>query len=145
MLTQHPTMVTDFFDPDQLAGIYYPEVEQLVKRVSGASRVVVFDHTLRSGDEDEQSARKLREPALWAHNDYTEWSGPQRVREVSPDEAQGSLAHRFAIIQVWRAIGQPIRANPLALVDARTVAQARFDQSAAALSALRRRDVSARL
>jgi hypothetical protein len=123
VLVQHPTAVTDFFDPDQLAGIYYPEIERLVQHVSGASRVVVFDHTLRSGDEDEQSTRKIREPVLWAHNDYTERSGPQRVREVLPDEAHRLLAHRFAIIQVWRAIGQPIRSNPLALVDARTVAQ----------------------
>ena len=59
---------------------------------------------------------------LSAHNDYTDWSGPQRVREVLPDEAQGLLAHRFAIIQVWRAINLPIRSNPLAIADARSVA-----------------------
>jgi hypothetical protein len=121
VLTDHPTAVSDFFDPDELTTVYYPEVEQLVKRASGASRVVVFDHTLRSGDEAEQSARKIREPVLWAHNDYTDWSGPQRVREVLPDEAEQLLARRFAIVQVWRAIGQPILSNPLALVDARTV------------------------
>lgn len=28
---------------------YYPAIEQLIKQVSGASRVHVFDHTLRSG------------------------------------------------------------------------------------------------
>jgi hypothetical protein len=124
VLAQHPTAVADFFDPDELAAVYYPEIEQLIKRVSGASRVVVFDHTLRSGDEGEQSARKIREPVLWAHNDYTEWSGPQRVREVLPDEAQELLAHRFAIIQVWRAIALPIQSNPLAIVDARSVSPA---------------------
>jgi len=31
------------------------------------------------------------------------------------------LARRFAIIQVWRAINQPIRANPLAIADAKSV------------------------
>ena len=92
------------------------------KAVSGAARVVVFDHTLRSGDEAEREARLVREPVLSAHNDYTEWSGPQRVREVLPDEAEALLAHRFAIIQVWRAINQPIRSNPLAIADARSVA-----------------------
>jgi hypothetical protein len=55
------------------------------------------------------------------HNDYTEWSGPQRVREILPDEADRLLAGRFAIIQVWRAINQPIRSNPLAIADARSV------------------------
>jgi hypothetical protein len=121
VLVDHPTAVGDFFDADQLRTTYYPEVERLVKQVSGASRVVVFDHTLRSGDEAEQAAQRIREPVLWAHNDYTEWSGPQRVREILPDEAEALLAHRFAIIQVWRATHQPIQTNPLALVDARSV------------------------
>jgi hypothetical protein len=119
----HPTAVADFFDKDELASVYYPEVERLVQQVSGASRVVVFDHTLRSGDEAEREARLVREPVLSAHNDYTEWSGPQRVREFLPDEADALLAHRFAIIQVWRAINRPIQSNPLAIADARSVAR----------------------
>ena len=45
-----------------------------------------------------------------------------RVREFLPDEAEALLAHRFAIIQVWRAINQPIQANPLAVADAESVA-----------------------
>jgi hypothetical protein len=43
------------------------------------------------------------------------------VREALPDEAEALLAHRFAIIQVWRAINQPIQANPLALADAKSI------------------------
>jgi len=97
-------------------------VERLVKEVSGASRVVVFDHTLRSGDEAEREARLVREPVLSAHNDYTEWSGPNRVREIMGGEAERLLERRFAIIQVWRAINRPIESNPLALADARSVA-----------------------
>ncbi|MFN0318247.1 MAG: CmcJ/NvfI family oxidoreductase [Burkholderiales bacterium] len=120
-LADHGTRIKNFFDPDELAAVYYPEVETLVKRVSGAYRVHVFDHTLRSGNEAEQAQRKIREPVLWAHNDYTEWSGPQRLRELLPDESEGLLRQRFAIIQVWRAIDRPILANPLALVDASTV------------------------
>lgn len=121
VLVLHQTAVADFFDAEQLRTVYYPEVERLVRGVSGAARVVVFDHTLRTGDLAEQQARRIREPVLWAHNDYTEWSGPQRVREILPGEAGRLLQHRFAIIQVWRAINQPIRVNPLALVDARSV------------------------
>jgi hypothetical protein len=121
VLVQHQTAVADFFDAEQLKTAYYPEVERLVREVSGAAHVVVFDHTLRTGDLAEQQARRIREPVLWAHNDYTEWSGPQRVRDILPGEAERLLQHRFAIIQVWRAINQPIRVNPLALVDARSV------------------------
>jgi hypothetical protein len=90
--------------------------------MSGANRVVVFDHTLRSGDEAEREARLLREPVLSAHNDYTEWSGPNRVRELLPAEAEKLLERRFAIIQVWRAINRPIESNPLAIADARSIA-----------------------
>ena len=121
-LAEHATTVKNFFDATELARIYYAEIEQLVSRVSGAYRVHVFDHTLRSGDEAEQSERKVREPVLWAHNDYTEWSGPQRLRELLPAGAEQLLKRRFAIIQVWRAISRPILANPLAVVDARSVA-----------------------
>jgi hypothetical protein len=125
-LVDHPTAVADFFDPGQLKTVYYPEVERLVREVSGASRVVVFDHTLRTGDSAEQEQRKIREPVFWAHNDYTEWSGPQRVRDFFGAEADQLLAHRVAIIQVWRAIKDPIQRNPLAMVDARSVSPADF-------------------
>lgn len=124
VLVEHPTAVTDFFDVDQLKTVYYPEMERLVQATSGASRVVVFDYTLRSGDERERERRLIREPVLSVHNDYTEWSGPQRVREVLPDEAERLLAHRLAIIQVWRAIDRPIQANPLAIADARSLSAA---------------------
>jgi len=121
---RHATRVVDFFDAAELQAVYYPEVEQLIKDVSGAVRVVVFDHTLRSGDQAEREARLVREPVLSVHNDYTEWSAPQRVRELLPDEAGELLRHRFAIIQVWRAINRPIQSNPLAIADARSLAPA---------------------
>jgi len=122
VLVEHRSAVHDFFDAEELKRVYYPEVEALIRRVAGASRVVVFDHTLRSGDESEREAKLLREPVLSAHNDYTEWSGPQRVRDLMAGEADALLGRRFAIIQVWRAIVDPIRSNPLALADARSVA-----------------------
>jgi hypothetical protein len=122
VFVEHKSKVTDFFDTAQLQGVYYPEVEELIKKHSGASRVVIFDHTLRSGDQEEREARLIREPVLSAHNDYTEWSGPNRLREILPDEADALLKRRFAIIQVWRAINRPIEKNPLAIADAKSVA-----------------------
>ncbi len=118
----HPTKVADFFDERQVTGIYYPEIEALIRREAGATRVVIFDHALRSGDEKEREEKLIRNPVLQAHNDYTEWSGPNRLREILPEEAEERLKHRFAIIQVWRAINRPIQSNPLALADARSVA-----------------------
>src|ERR671923_1257363 len=122
VFVEHQTKVTDFFDEEQVRNLYYREVKQLIRDQSGASRVGIFDHALRSGDQVEREERLIRNPVLQAHNDYTEWSGPNRLREILPDEADVLLANRFAIIQVWRAINRPIQANPLALADARSVA-----------------------
>ena len=126
LLVEHRTAVRDLFDPQELKNAYYPEVEALVRRLVGASQVVVFDHTLRSGDDAEREAKLVREPVLSAHNDYTEWSGPQRVRDLMGAQAERLLERRFAIIQVWRAAYKnaldPIVSNPLAMADARTVA-----------------------
>jgi hypothetical protein len=122
VFVEHKTAVRDFFVKDELEKTYYPEVAALIQKISGAKRVHVFDHTLRSGDESEREAKLVREPVLSAHNDYTEWSGPNRVRELLPDEAEGLLKNRLAIIQVWRAITQPIESNPLALADAKSIA-----------------------
>jgi hypothetical protein len=120
-LAPHATDVRDFFDRDELRNVYYPEMEKLIAGYSGASRVCVFDHTLRSGDDSTRESQQIREPVKSVHNDYTEWSGPQRVRDLLPDEAEALLMHRFAIIQVWRAINKPIERDPLAIADSRTL------------------------
>jgi len=96
-------------------------MEALVKTESGASRVVVFDHTLRTADDEQREARKIREVVRRVHNDYTEWSGPQRVRDLLPDEADDLLQRRFAIVQVWRPIRHPVESFPLAICDARSI------------------------
>ena len=119
---RHDTKIADFFDQEQIRRVYYPEMEALVKAESGAARVVIFDHTLRTANDDERETRKIREVVQRAHNDYTEWSGPQRVRDLLPEEADELLRRRFAIIQVWRPIRHPVETFPLAICDARSVA-----------------------
>jgi hypothetical protein len=120
------TEVTDFFDPDVLRSVYYPEIERLIADLTGASRVIVFDHTLRSGDVAAQEAYRLREPVRVVHNDYTEWSGPQRLRDLLPTEEAEALLNRcrLAVIQVWRPIRAPVLTDPLAICDAQSVEMA---------------------
>lgn len=122
-LMRHTSAVTDFRDQDEIRTIYYPEMERLIKEVSGASRIHMFDHTLRAGDDESDDAKWMRETVKNAHNDYTNWSGPQRVRDLLPDEAEELLQHRFAVIQVWRPIRSPLEKQPLAICDARTIAE----------------------
>ena len=118
----HKTAMTDFYDEDQLRSVYYPEVEQIIKDRTGAARVVIFDHTLRAADEATRENTVARQTVKLAHNDYTEWSGPQRVRDFLPEaEAEALLQNRFAIVQVWRAIRNPVESDPLAIAEAGTL------------------------
>ncbi|HEX3861984.1 MAG TPA: CmcJ/NvfI family oxidoreductase [Stellaceae bacterium] len=117
----HHSRVRSFFDEDEIRRVYYPECEALIKQESGAKRVVVFDHTLRTGSGEQREAQKIRDVVSRVHNDYTEWSGPQRVRDIMGDEAEELLRGRFAIIQVWRPINHPVESHPLAICDAQTV------------------------
>lgn len=122
-LIHQRSAVSDFYDDDQVRRIYYPEAERLLKDVTGAHRVFVFDHTVRRrvpGAEDRQSA--LRQPVARVHVDHTEKSGPQRVRDLLPDEADELLRGRVQIINLWRPIRGPLRDAPLAVCDARSVA-----------------------
>jgi hypothetical protein len=121
LLVGHETKVKNFYDEDQVRLIYYPETEELVKNIAGAKRVLVFDHTLRSADNTTREEKNISGPVRNAHNDYTEWSGPQRVRDLLPDEAEELLKHRFAVIQTWRPIRHPVEREPLAIADARSI------------------------
>ena len=61
------------------------------------------------------------------HNDYTEVSGPQRVRDlVGGAEAERLLRYRFAVINVWRPMVGPVWDTPLAVCDARSMAAEDF-------------------
>ena len=117
-LIEQSSAVADSYDEDQLGAVYDAEVEALVKQATGASRVLVFDHTIRvdgvNGDR--------RKPVRTAHNDYTPRSGPQRVRDlIGGEEAEALLKKRVAVVNVWRSIRGPVETTPLAIADARSM------------------------
>ena len=121
-LVDHYTQVGNFYDEAEVKTAYYAEVEALVKRETGAAKVVIFDHTVRSADRAVE--RGLRTPVRSVHCDYTEKSGPHRVRDLLPaDEAELRLKKRFAEYNVWRNIAaDPVEMIPLGLVDAQSIA-----------------------
>jgi hypothetical protein len=123
-LTHSPTAVRNFWDEAQTLALGHPEAAEIVRRLTGASRVVVFDHTLRRRVPGAQDWGRdaPRQPAARAHVDQTVRSGPQRVRDIMGDAAEDLLRRRAAIINVWRPIGAPARDWPLAVSDARSVA-----------------------
>lgn len=117
-----PSRVTDFYDPVAVERVYYPEIVELLRHVTGAAEVHVFDHTLRVEDEAKRRAHGTRLPVTVVHNDYTERSALERVREIlAPETAERLLAGRFAIVNVWRSFGPSAERFPLAAADGRTV------------------------
>ena len=118
-----PSGVSDFCDREAVETRYYAETVSLLEELTGASRVVVFDHTIRRrvpGATD-RTRGVPRQPASRVHNDYTVKSGPQRVRDLLGEEAGELLHRRFSVINVWRPIRGPIQDAPLAVADARSV------------------------
>ena len=116
--------IADFYDKAAVERDYYPLVAELVKLETGATRVVVFDHNVRHDPMADAGADR---PVQFVHNDYTEKSGPQRVRDIlGPDKAARLMEHRYAVINVWRPISGPVLDMPLGILDARSIAASDF-------------------
>jgi len=121
-LVSHRSAVRNFYDDDEVRNVYYPEAEHILKRLTGASRVFIFDRTTRRripGSEDRRDG--VRQPVSRVHVDHTAKSGPQRVRDLIPDEAQKLLHGRVQVINLWRPIRGPLLDAPLAVCDAQSV------------------------
>ncbi len=113
---RHQSAVKSWFDADEARRVGYPETEALIKRITGCSKVVIFDHTPRIDDEALQAARALRPPAKYVHNDFIPDSAAQRVRDVLPaDEAEQRLKKRYGSFNLWRPIKGPVETAPLVI------------------------------
>jgi hypothetical protein len=128
-LTRSRSAVAKFYDEREVREIYYPEAEGLVQAVTGAARVIVFDHNVRNARKAADGQDGAKEPVRRVHNDFTAGSGPSRARAVltalgeDPTEA---LKSRFALINLWRPISGPVQESPIALCDASSIAPEDF-------------------
>ncbi|KAG1727479.1 uncharacterized protein EDB91DRAFT_891872 [Suillus paluster] len=114
---------TAFINDEAIRGEYYPESIEFLKEVTGASKVVLFDHTVRRhrpGDAETDETK--RQPVHQVHVDQTPESATARVhRHLPAAEAEKLVEKRFQIINLWRPISHPAIEHPLALCDYRTV------------------------
>jgi len=142
ILVPHTTKLTtsDFYDhPEKVWGQYYAEIRALLKQVTGASRVIVFDHNVRNPQRAKWH-RGVISYVPYAHNDYTTLSGLQRVRDcavarpftdvataceegvIHEEELEALLQGRYILINAWRNISEmPIVRDPLGVADGRTI------------------------
>lgn len=126
-LLRSPTKVTDLNSDQAVKDGYYPEIEDLLKKRFGATQVVIFDATRRS-DSGTGAANPdgRRGPASRVHVDYTQKSGPQRLKDTIGDaDAERLLGGGARVIQVnvWRPIRGPVLRAPLAIADASSIAK----------------------
>ncbi|RHZ51128.1 hypothetical protein CDV55_101950 [Aspergillus turcosus] len=120
---QHIPTATSYstFDSDtEVQRLYYPEVEQLLLRhIPGATRIIIFDHTIRK-----QDPAAPRQPVNRAHVDQTRKAAEDRVRlHVEPNEAERILGQgvRYRIVNVWRPLNGRVESSPLAFAAAPSV------------------------
>jgi hypothetical protein len=127
VLASHPDgVMRDFRDEEALRRTYYPAVERLVRDITGAARVLIFDHTRRSSAVPRRAADGTDMAVDEAHNDYTARSGPRRVRELlgsltSGEDIDQLMRGRYAIFNVWRPTNGPVEQWPLAVCDMRSM------------------------
>ena len=116
-LSNIPSAEHAFTDDARIRDIYYPEVEKLIlEHVPGATRVLLFDHTIRRS-----TPGASRAPVTRVHIDQTPASAEARVRHHLPDEAEQLLRGRYRIINIWRPLNGPVVAHPLAVADSASV------------------------
>ena len=126
LLLNRPTAVTDFTDKQAIQQVYYPEIEDLVKEITGATRVLIFGDMVRS---DAAGTPDSRLPARGAHVDYDEPTVQWWARQVLDEaEAERLLQHRHVLMNLWRPIA-PVEKTPLALCDASTVEKGDLNRS----------------
>lgn len=121
-IVRHDSAVTDFADRDEVARIHPAEIETLIRRETGADRVVVSSPGLLRFSERSGKAGSLNNsmPARFAHIDISDATAALFARRG----ADGRPFARFCHYNVWRALSPPPQDVPLALCDARTLAPA---------------------
>ncbi|THV02828.1 hypothetical protein K435DRAFT_652520 [Dendrothele bispora CBS 962.96] len=118
-----PTKHKSFKNDEEVQKEYYPESIELIKKLTGASRVVPFDHTIRRRDPKQDGMNPAkRQPVSGVHVDQSAQAARNRVlRHLPESESAELLKHRFQIINLWRPISHPAYDWPLALCDYRSL------------------------
>lgn len=143
--------IIDFYCERNICQKYYPACQELVKKVTGASKVFAFYHTVRSHESikaaqmRKQRGFPVEGPAGCVHVDYSSFCAQRLVRQlakppqtwpdprpllgfkplIEPSEADEYIMgnKRWMIINVWRNIGtEPVQRTPVALCDGRSTA-----------------------
>lgn len=132
MIARNPTKVADFHDKPSVDALYEREVEEHIKRLTGASKVIargwmirtsadLTEHASQKRDEKYEHNGGIQPPAGEAHVDLNTVTA-HRMAEATykkhfPD---GPGYKRFLVSSYWRTFSPGPQDVPLALCDGRT-------------------------
>ncbi|MXO59963.1 hypothetical protein GRI89_10470 [Altererythrobacter salegens] len=110
----------DWADNADFEKNYYPQVRNLIKKMTGASEVFVFMGIWRGGADVKGGG-----PAFSAHVDFNGPALRQWVSRFAPDRVAELKDKRLVNINVWRGTS-PVENSPLAICDKRSVDRGDF-------------------
>ncbi|KAI5360265.1 putative hydroxylase/desaturase AsaB [Septoria linicola] len=116
--------------------VYYEECVELLKTITGASRVHVMGH-----NQGDMETTPIPTSARYIHVDYSYEGAKTRLDFYLPQEAEELSRKRWAIINIWRPI-YPVTRENLALADARS---SRDDELRPVIAKFRRPDDAEKL
>jgi hypothetical protein len=129
---QHESQEKDFTDEQAIRSVYYEECRNLVKDVTGARQVHIFNHKVRRGPTQwhhlglDGNNLANRGPVTRTHVDQSYAGAELRLRWEFRDEpgaAEELLKRRYQIINVWRPIATILK-DPIAVAEAGSVPDA---------------------
>lgn len=118
MLSENHSVVEDFRNVEQVEAIYYREMCDLVRRISGAKEAYVRSHLIRTETPVDFNDGYAR----FVHCDYN----VSRIREMSEEVLQThgvtpKSDWKYAWYNTWQPFDHQVQQNPLAVVDCRTL------------------------
>lgn len=121
---RHESSEKDFTNEQEIRTSYYKECEELLKHVTGAQHVHVFNHKVRRGPTQwhHLGLKNLanRGPVTKTHVDQSYTGAELRLRWEFPQQADDLVKKRYQIINIWRPI-ETIFKDPIAVADANSI------------------------
>ena len=131
VLAHRPSVVTNFFDREEVDTVYPDEVVGSVLALTGATRVAPLGWMVRTSGDVAKHQRQtsgytnrggVQPPAGEAHVDFTPARAEPLARTIYEKTfPNGKGYSRFIASSLWRTFSEPPQDCPLAVCDARSV------------------------
>lgn len=111
--------VRNFRDDEQIRAAYYPEIEELVLRLTGASHIFTMGHVVRT----EKPINFNNAYARFVHCDYTAANAEGIAAMVLEEHAADLDPDQWSFVwyNSWQPIEREVQQNPLTLLDATSI------------------------